>query len=160
MYLLDSDALITAKNSYYRFENVPGFWEWIRRGHEAGVVGSIRQVRDELLGGADELALWVTELDQAFFLDETDEVVESLRLVAAWVQTQGYEQSAVAQFLSVADYFLVATAHAGGHSVVSLETPSAGRAKVKIPDVCAAFNVPCIRTFDMLRDERVRLVLD
>lgn len=159
MYLLDSNALITAKNLYYRFENVPGFWEWIRRGHESGVVGSIRQVREELLGGADELANWVTQLDQTFFLDETDDVVESLRLVAAWVQTQGYEQSSVAQFLSVADYFLVAAAHAGGHSVVSLETPSTGRARVKVPDVCAAFGVPCVRTFDMLREQNVRLVL-
>lgn len=159
MYLLDSDALITAKNTYYRFETVPGFWEWLRRGQESRVVGSVRQVRDEILDGADELAEWIADLDPSFFLDETDDVVESLRLVATWVQGQGYEQSAVAQFLSVADYFLVATAHAGGHSVVSLEVPSAGRAKVKIPDVCAAFGVPCVRTFDMLRDEDVRLVL-
>lgn len=160
MYLLDSDALITAKNSYYRFETVPGFWEWLRRGHESGVVRSVRQVRDEILGGADELATWITDLDQSFFLDDTDDVVESLRLIATWVQTQGYEQSAVAQFLSVADYFLVASAHAGGHSVVSLEIPSAGRAKVKIPNVCAAFNIPCVRTFDMLKHEGVCLVLD
>ena len=55
---------------------------------------------------------------------------------------------------------LVVAAHAGGHSVVSPETAGAGRAKVKTPDDCAAFDVACVRTSDMLRDQNVRLVLD
>ena len=54
---------------------------------------------------------------------------------------------------------LVAAAHAGGHSVVSPQTAGAGRAKVKTPDACAAFDVACVRTSDMLRDQNVRLVL-
>ena len=53
---------------------------------------------------------------------------------------------------------LVVAAHAGGHSVVSPETAGAGRAKVNIPDACAAFDVACVRTSDMLRDQNVRLV--
>ncbi|WP_083819642.1 DUF4411 family protein [Pseudofrankia inefficax] len=38
MYLVDSDVLITAKNTYYAFDIVPAFWDWLARAHAAGQV--------------------------------------------------------------------------------------------------------------------------
>ena len=29
MYLLDADTLIKAKNTYYQFDRVRPFWEWL-----------------------------------------------------------------------------------------------------------------------------------
>lgn len=29
LYLLDANVLIAAKNSYYAFDRVPEFWEWL-----------------------------------------------------------------------------------------------------------------------------------
>lgn len=42
MYVIDSDVLITAKNSYYAFDLCPGFWSSLRVKHRAGQVHSLR----------------------------------------------------------------------------------------------------------------------
>lgn len=57
-YLLDSNIFIQAKNLHYGFDFCPAFWEWIGREHANGRVYSIEKVRDELIGGDDEVAEW------------------------------------------------------------------------------------------------------
>ena len=57
-YLLDSDVFIQAKNLHYGFDFCPAFWEWIDQQAAAGTARSIEKVRDELIGGGDELAIW------------------------------------------------------------------------------------------------------
>ena len=71
----------------------------------------------------------------------------------------GSHNLAVAQFLQIADYYLCAQALGGGHTVVTLETPADGKLLVKTSSVCIAMGAPYIDTFDMLRRERVRLVV-
>jgi hypothetical protein len=55
-YLLDANIFIQAKNLHYGFDFCPAFWEWLHAGNEQGKVFSIEKVRDELIGGDDELA--------------------------------------------------------------------------------------------------------
>jgi hypothetical protein len=59
----------------------------------------------------------------------------------------------------LADYYICAQALAGDYTVVTFEVPSESRKKVKIPDVCLAMDIPYINTFDLLRRERARFVL-
>jgi hypothetical protein len=82
--------------------------------------------------------------------------------ISAWVcdDEQQYRDSAQRDFLSGADPFLVAYAQAHNHIVVSHEIDVKGeRRKIKIPAVCRAFNVPYIRTFEMLRKENASFIL-
>lgn len=161
MFLIDSDVLMTAKRTYYSFGIAPGFWDWLEQGHLRGRVASVRRVREEILAGEDDLADWVAELPSEFFLDETPEVISSTRALVKWATGNGYTQEAVAEFLDAADLFLVAHAVAGDHTVVTLEGGKPhGMNKIKIPDVCAAMNVRCIKTFEMLTSESVRLILN
>lgn len=62
-YLIDSDVLITAKNSYYAFGICPGFWKSLLHGHSHGHLHSIDRVRQELLRGPkdEDLVQWVRE---------------------------------------------------------------------------------------------------
>lgn len=72
LFVIDSDVLITAKNLYYGFDLCPGFWSWLIRQHEAGRVGSIDRVRNELLNGhpSDPLFQWVkNDVPAGFFRD-------------------------------------------------------------------------------------------
>jgi hypothetical protein len=78
VYLLDSDVLIEAKNRYYTFEFVPGFWEWIEQMHANGKVFSVTDVRTELLRVQDELSDWVKKLPDGFFLESDTDL---LRLI-------------------------------------------------------------------------------
>ncbi len=40
LYIIDSDVLISAKNSYYSFEICPGFWDSLIKHHQSGEVFS------------------------------------------------------------------------------------------------------------------------
>ncbi|MFT4033962.1 MAG: DUF4411 family protein [Patulibacter sp.] len=158
-YLLDTNVFITAKNSYYPFDFAPGFWDWIDREHASGNVFSIQRVRDELLGGAHELADWAKARGADFFLAPDAAVLPSLATIASWARGAQYEPVAVTPFLDGADYYLVAHAHAHGFDVVTLEQPSASTKKIKIPDACIPHGVKTINTFSLLRQQQARLVL-
>jgi len=158
-YLLDSNIFIQAKNLHYSFDFCPAFWEWIDTEHAKGKVFSIEKVRDELIGGDDELAEWAKERGADFFLPPDADVVPSLAAVSTWAGSGDYEPGAVSQFLQVADYYLVAHAHAHGFDVVTHEVPARTVKKIKIPNACIAVNVKCMNPYDMLRTEKARFVL-
>ncbi len=158
-YLLDSDVFIQAKNLHYGFDFCPAFWEWIDQQHAAGVAFSVERVKDELVGGGDELSEWAADRGADFFLPPVQETLPSLRTVSSWANGADYEQAAVSIFLQAADYYLVAQAHAHEHIVVTHEVPSSSTRKLKIPDACIGVGVKCMTPFQMLRAERARFVL-
>lgn len=158
-YLLDSDVFIQAKNLHYGFDICPAFWDWIDVQRAAGTVRSIEKVRDELIGGDDELATWAQERGEEFFLKPGGDVLPSLRDVSGWANGAGYEAGAVNIFLQAADYYLVAHALAQDHVVVTHERPSPSTKKIKIPDGCIGVGVKCMTPFEMLRTEHARFVL-
>lgn len=158
-YLLDANVFIQAKNDYYGFDLAPGFWEWLDREHENGNVFSVDKVRDELIEYGDHLSDWAKARGSDFFLPPDNLVAMSLTTLATWAGGGDYENVAVNQFLSGADYYLVAHAHAYGFEVVTHEVPAASRKKIKIPNACIAVNAKYLTTFQMLRREKAKLVL-
>ena len=158
-YLLDSDVFIQAKNLHYGFDFCPAFWDWIDLQRRSGTVLSIEKVRDELIGGDDELATWAEQRGEEFFLKPDSGILPSLRTVSGWASGAGYEPAAVNIFLQAADYYLVAHAHEQDHVVVTHERPSPSTKKLKIPDACIGLGVKCVTPFEMLRTERARFVL-
>lgn len=158
-YLLDSDVFIQAKNLHYGFDFCPAFWHWVDRHAATDTVRSIEKVRDELIAGGDDLATWAQQRGEEFFLRPNSDVLVSLRAMSAWANGAGYEQAAVSIFLQAADYYLVAHAHAGSHTVVTHEVPSPSLKKIKIPDACIGMGVKCMSPFQMLRTERAKFIL-
>jgi hypothetical protein len=159
MYLLDANVFIQAKNIHYGFDFCPGFWEWLDQAAADGRVASIRKVHDELIAGDDELTQWAHERANSMFQETDEHVLTSLRQLSTWAVGADYEQTAVSTFFQGADYYLVGHAHAYAHVVVTHEVPSPATKKIKIPDACIGMRVPYLTTFTMLRQERVRLVL-
>jgi hypothetical protein len=158
-YLLDANAFIEAKKRWYGFDFCPAYWDWLDAAHTAGTVFSIERVADEILAGDDELSEWADGRSHSFFLRPDGPVLASLSRLSAWVTAGAYDQSAVATFLEVADSYLVAHAHAYGHTVVTHEKVANSRRTVKIPNACAEMNVKYMTPFEMLRVERARFVL-
>lgn len=78
----------------------------------------------------------------------------------SWVNSQNqFSDVAKADFASGADGWLIAFAKAKTCIIVTHEAPSAeAKRKVPIPNICMAFNVPYIDTFEMLRRLRVKFV--
>lgn len=158
-YLLDANVFIQAKNLQYGFDFCPAFWDWLAQSHAAGCLRSIRHVGDELGAGGDELADWAEGLEEGFFPSPDAAVLAAAQEVSAWVLTQGYDPAAVNTFFQVADFWLVASALAGHHTLVTHEVASPSAKKIKIPNACIGLGVDFLSPYQMLRKERVRFIL-
>ena len=154
MYLFDSDTFIGASRLYYSFDLAPGFWEWLASEEVRKQVASVEAVRDEITAGTGPLVEWAKGLPDDFWLPHTTDSLSWGSALSEWVMDPDriYTQAARDEYLGKADYHLVAQAKAGGHAVVTMEKsePNAKK-KVKIPDACRAFDVPCVQPFQVYR---------
>lgn len=158
-YLLDANVFIQAKNLHYGFDFCPAFWDWLEKANTDKTVYSVEKVGDELIAGTDELSLWAAARGAAFFLPPDNPIIPALTQVSTWASTQGYEPAAVATFLQIADYWLIAHALAHGFSVVTHEVPAESVRKIKIPNACIDLGIRCVSPYEMLRRERARFIL-
>lgn len=159
-YLLDTNVFIQAWKYYYAMDFCPAFWDWITTGHDAGQVFSVKKVYDEIAAGNDDLVDWVGEIDRSFFIEPSHETEHARTQVYSWTIEQNYENAAIAEFMEVADGHLVAHALHGNYEVVTLEKAGNSPTKIKIPNVCNAFGIHCITTFEMLRRARAKFILE
>jgi hypothetical protein len=102
-----------------------------------------------------------SDFRQWFVSTNRAEVVEAYRQIMGWALRQThYTSAARAEFsrASNADAWVVACSMADQCVAVTHEqlNPDIGR-KIPIPNVCLAFDVPYVDTFQMLRDLGVRL---
>lgn len=158
-YLLDADVFIRTKNLHYGMDFCPAFWDWLVKEHENDRVFSVEKVGDEVQAGNDELSEWAEARGLEFFLRPDAAVFPALARVSEWATGRNYEAAAISTFLQVADYYVVAQALAGGHTVVTHEVPSASTRKIKIPDGCIGLGIKCVSPYEMLRKEHARFVL-
>ncbi|MCY3959171.1 MAG: DUF4411 family protein [Chloroflexi bacterium] len=158
-YLLDSNVFIQAKNLHYGFDFVPAFWDWLLKANHEGKVASIEQAADELRAGGDELSQWAEERGDTFSLSADSAVLPALDTVSPWAIGQHYDPAAIATFLQLADYWLIAHALAHNYVVVTHEVPAQTIRKIKIPNACIGLNIRCISPYQMLRQEKARFVL-
>lgn len=150
-YFLDANVFIAAKNLHYGLDFCPAFWDWLIAKNAGGEVFSIEKVEDEVLAMDDELSKWAGGRGTDFFKRPDATVLPSLAVVSTWANGQSYEQAAISTFLQVADYYLIAQAHAGQHTIVTHEVSKGSLKKIKIPDACLGLGVKCMSPFEMLR---------
>jgi hypothetical protein len=159
LILLDTNLFIQAKDQYYRFDTFPCFWNWLDMALASGHLASIKTIRDELLKGKDELADWIDARNSSpcFLPVDDDPTQTKFAEISAWVMSQPYKPRAQSDFLAGGDPLLIAKAVTAGATVVTQETYEPFRLnKVKIPNVCRAFGVPYLNTFDLLQQLRAK----
>ncbi len=152
-YLLDTYIFITAKNEL-PMDVYPSFWQTLSNLAANGEFRSIKKVEDEIRKGKDELVDWRDRnLPKDFFISENTDTLTALSTVSRWTTlNQVYSPAAKAEFVSVADSWIVAEALSQAVTVVTHETsdPSC-RKRVKIPDVCNAVGVKFCNLNDAFR---------
>jgi len=160
-YLLDANVFMDAANRHYPFEVVPAFWDWLNNAHQAGKVLVPEKVYDEVVAGAGDLTAWFKAQPKSWRLRPGAADQPSLAALSAWVYSETrFTAGARSDFLSKADYFLVAQAATLGYTVVTHETSDLNSKKiVKIPDACVAVGVPYMNTFKMLQVEKAKFGL-
>ncbi|MFT7765767.1 DUF4411 family protein [Clavibacter tessellarius] len=161
MYLLDANIFIQSNQAHYGLDFVPAFWDWLDQSYDDGLVISIQPVHLELNAIKDALSAWATARPN-FFVPMDASCGPSLKALAQWTNSGHFTAAAAAVtgFLGVADYQLVAYAHAHKLTVVTMEKSEPLRKnRVKIPEACNALSVPWVNPFTMLRSENASFVL-
>lgn len=168
MYLFDSNAFIAASRLHYGFDLAPGFWEWIAKAELEGVAASSVWVRKEINDGKkvdpskpDLLKQWASEMRPSFWLGDSEGSVRALAEISLWTNQpeQIYKPSAIAEFLGSTDFQLIALAKATGATIVTSEKSEPNSKKrVKIPDVCMAFDVAYSDPFTAYRTLGLKLL--
>ena len=159
-YLIDANVLIQAKNLHYGFDFCPAFWNWLVSNSATGLAISLSQVKDEILGGEDQLEEWVKNEGAGMFVSVDQKTTDEFPWLSNWVNSSTrYDPAAKSTFQQVADYYLVEHAKAHKHVLVTHEKPENSRKRVKIPNACVAAKVEFVTPYTMLRRERARFVL-
>lgn len=160
-YLLDANTFIEAKNRYYRMNVCPGYWQWIRRKHDAAIVSSIKLVGKELTDGTDELAEWAKKYSDLFVTVDDRQTQENYaRVVEYATSLRGMKVGALEDFLAKADPWLIAKAMTAEAIVVTHESFNLqNRRKITIPNVCHHFGIQWLDTFEMLEVLKARFML-
>ena len=160
MYVLDTNVFIDAANAYYAFDLAPGYWDFLVQLFDSRHAVSIKSVYDELDDASDDdpLKAWAKQNKQHFLAPDS-RVVSCYQRVSAWA-IGNHQQSAVNEFLRVADSWIVAHALANQWVVVTHEKSApTSKKRIKIPDACAACGVECLSLFEMLRQRGMSLAL-
>lgn len=158
LYLIDANVMIEAAKTYYAFDRVPGFWSWLDDRIVAGDVRTASLVMEEI-DYPEPLVDWLKAKDPSqTFVDVSQlSIQQKFGEIATWTVTSPFGPEHIAKFMAGADPWLVAAAAVHEACVVTQETHvGPGSKKVKVPNVCEAFGVRCINTFEMLGELRAR----
>lgn len=111
----------------------------------SGNIHSIDKVKEEIDKGGDELTEWIhRNAPRSFFLKQDLSVMTKMAETIAWAKNNpiGFSQSAISDYVNVADSYLVATAAAKNMVLVTYEKSNPQRRnRVMIPDACKAIGV-------------------
>lgn len=133
----------------YPFDIFPAVWERMSQWADNGVIDSIELVYDELAAQDDEVLDWAE--DHKHIFTQLDEAVQEQ---ASRVLSTHGNLVDLKRRKSGADPFLIGHAIVHGTTVVTEERPVGPGAKlVKIPNVCPAYSVYCIKLLDLFRAE-------
>jgi hypothetical protein len=161
IFLLDSSIFIEAAKRYYAFDIAPKFWVELVNLANRGSLRSIDRVKDELDRGGDDLKQWANGHFHQYFDSTIDTtVLDAYRDIMIWAQSQSqYKDTAKVELADItnADAWLVAYAKVKGPILVTEEKLNLNiQRKIPIPNICNAFNVPYMDTFELLRHLGVR----
>ncbi|WP_246589946.1 DUF4411 family protein [Marinobacterium ramblicola] len=138
----------------------PAYWEWLDRQFQNGVTGSIDMIGRELRDGNDELAEWVKQRPEHFIGNDDTDTQKIFSDIVQATMLGDYNLGNRDNFLAKADPWIIAKAKSIGASVVTHESLAATNTrKVKVPNICRQFGVPCMNTFQFLRELEARFVL-
>jgi hypothetical protein len=153
VHWLDTNVLIQAKDGPFRFSVAPAFWSALEKQTQIGTIRVPKMVYDEIVADEpkDDLARWIKlRRNNGFCVPASEAVQTSFAQIADHVMNK-YEGPFAAEFLRVADPWVIAHAMESNGTVITFETTSFGAKRVKIPNVCADLNVARMNLYDMLQ---------
>jgi len=166
MYLLDTNIFITAAKNYYPLDFCPGFWDFLITMSLAGQVCVAQSVIDEINNGTSEndpIKEWVKNNAGDIKVIAHDMRIQEnfgrmLTNIYTKVLPNNFSAENIENFSKIADSWVIATALTHGMIVVTNETlVGPNSTKIKIPNICAYYNISYTTPFSMLRELGINL---
>ncbi len=151
-YCIDTSAIITAWNKNYPIDVFPTLWSNLDNLIDTGKMCAPDEVLKELEKKDDEVLKWAKRNNKMF-----SSLEEDIQKIASEILIQFpnlIDENSTSP--SFADPFIIALAKYKGITVVTEEKFTTSPTRVKIPNVCAHFSVPCINLLDMVKELRWR----
>lgn len=140
---------------------MPGVLDLAGKKHRQGRISSVDAVYEELQQGDDELSKWARGMnEQDFFLSSGEEIAPYITRLSQWAEGSGFKREAIQEFNDSADLILIAYAASHDFTVVTNEkSEPEAKKKIKIPDACRAIRLEYIALAELLRKEKIWLIL-
>ena len=146
-YCLDTNVFIEPWNRYYSPKFTKGYWDILNKLSEKGVIFSPIEVKREIEKVNDELSQWIK--NKAFFQEPNESIQECLKkIMMKYSRLVDNIKSR-----SIADPWVIAHAQSENATVVTAEQKAPRR--IKIPDVCAKENIPCIDIHQFVKELKI-----
>jgi hypothetical protein len=153
IYCLDTSVFINSWNKHYPFDLFPCFWDHIHDLLFNGKAIVPKAVFDEVHEGGDDLYKWLDFHRRDSVVNPDAQTVAAAKaIVQAYKRLLEVKKSRTG---SGADPLVIACAQIKSATVVIEEQASGSLIKPKVPDVCKAMGIKCIRTVEMLRECKV-----
>ncbi|WP_093535946.1 DUF4411 family protein [Stenotrophomonas rhizophila] len=147
VYSIDSSSLIHAWHRAYRPKNFPSFWVNLDDLIAEGRLKASIEVFEELKKKDDDVYAWAKERKELLFVDIDDPVQDAV----IYLMEKHERLVDTAKGKSGGDPFVIALALASRPQMVVVTEEDAG--KIRIPDVCRAEDLECVRLADFIERE-------
>lgn len=150
IYCIDSCSLMKSMRDRYPIGSFPGLWDQLGSAFQSGALVSSKAVLDEIKRGDDDLVKWVKPYEKYFIAINATQLIEAKTIInkhTGLVDAKATRESA--------DPYLVALSKTNGYILVTEEDRmmlQPNSRKTKLPNVCDAENVRCIRMVDMIKE--------
>ena len=151
MFSLDTNVLIEAWNTRYPIDLMPDFWVALDEMARTGQISASDEVLRELEKIDDELYKWARGHLHLFTAPSADVQQHLRRIMKDHPRLVDTKKGR-----SQADPFVIAHAAALQGAVVTEEISTVGSKSPKIPDVCRAYGIECIRLVEFMRQVKLR----
>jgi Domain of unknown function (DUF4411) len=148
IYSFDTCSLVDGINHHYRPAVFQSLWRKVDHLIAEGRIIASEEVRVEIERKDDRLLDWCNQRPSLFVL-----IDDQIQPVVSKVLSEHRKLLKESGTRSSADAFVIALAFIRNAIVVTEERASKSLDKPKIPDVCEAMGVPCMRFADMIEAE-------
>lgn len=136
----------------YDYEVFPAVWDKVGDMADSGLLLSIEDVYEELKAQDDLVFDWAKKHSKMFLPLDKDIQSKASQILSTHPGLVDLKKRK-----SGADPFVIATGLVHSCAIVTEEVRSMNPARPKIPDVCKAYRLECIRLLEMLRNEHLKL---
>ena len=162
LYVFDTSAVIPANSTYYDPKFCPAFWQWMKDAVQNGRLEIIQPIADEIENQDPNLWQYLKQIDCQMSIPLDENCLAVVREVANHVSSDfHHDETAKQAFMRTNFPELMAYAKLRNATIVTLEqSDRTPKDVIKLPDICHDLAIPCINTFEMLRRENPRFVLE